>query len=335
MNGNLYTTLYTLSHIRYEGYHYCLNCVENTMLPTTPNWNDLRIFLEVYRTGSLSAASRQLKIDVSTASRHITSLERALSSPVFERHSNGLKITVRGREILEYVESMESQILAMMGAHLSEVNNMPSGKIRIGTMEGIASFYLAEKFAIFCKKYSEISVELLTSSHQVHVNRREADLFLSFYPYEVKGLDIMPIGKFSLYLYAAPSYLSRCGTPESRAELHQHSFISYIEDLVELDTVRWLYEVIERPDIAFSSSSMVTQMFAATGGIGMVLLPEFMQAEQFGLQKVLPETVSVSRVVWLSVHRDLRYLPKMKAVISFLIHQFSTDYPNQVGVKIE
>ncbi|WP_222614648.1 helix-turn-helix domain-containing protein, partial [Klebsiella pneumoniae] len=83
MNGNLYTTLYTLSHIRYEGYHYCLNCVENTMLPTTPNWNDLRIFLEVYRTGSLSAASRQLKIDVSTASRHITSLERALSSPVF------------------------------------------------------------------------------------------------------------------------------------------------------------------------------------------------------------------------------------------------------------
>ena len=36
--------LFTLSHIRYEGYHCCLNCVENTMLPTTPNWNDLRIF---------------------------------------------------------------------------------------------------------------------------------------------------------------------------------------------------------------------------------------------------------------------------------------------------
>ena len=305
------------------------------MLPSMPNWNDLRIFLEVYRCGSLSAAARQLRIDVSTVSRHIASLEKDLGTPVFQRLPAGLKATTKGREILSFIESMETHSLAMMQVDKTGVSRLPAGEIRIGTMEGIASFYLAGKIGKFNEKYPNIRVELLTSSHQVHVNRREADLFISFYPYDGKGLDILPVGKFRLYLYAHDDYLQKYGAPADITELRDHKFISYISDLIELDTVRWLDEAIINPDIIFSSSSLVAQMFAAASGSGIAMLPEFMQTERFGLKTVLKESVEVSRVVWLSVHSELRYLPKMKAIIGFLLEVFGHDYPNDPGIRLK
>ena len=47
------------------------------------NWDDYRIFLDVARSGSLSAASIILKIDVATVGRRITRLETALNSRLF------------------------------------------------------------------------------------------------------------------------------------------------------------------------------------------------------------------------------------------------------------
>ena len=44
-----------------------------------PNWDDLRIFLEVARHGSVHAASRQLGLDHSTVCRRIGRLETLLA----------------------------------------------------------------------------------------------------------------------------------------------------------------------------------------------------------------------------------------------------------------
>ncbi|MFK3708693.1 LysR family transcriptional regulator [Klebsiella sp. NPDC088457] len=304
------------------------------MISSSPNWNDLRIFLEVYRTGSFSGAARQLKMDVSTVSRHIASLERFLSTPVFERNPAGLKMTLTGKELLSHVEAMEANSLAMLDSKHSGHGQHPAGEVRIATMEGIASFYLSGQFIAFHQKYPQIHLELITSSQQVHVNRREADLFLSFYPYEGKGLDILPVGKFSLYLYASPDYLHKQGVPATVSILEKHTFVSYIEDLIELDTVRWLNEYIEKPTVIFSSTSMVAQMFAAIAGGGIVMLPEFMHAEKYGLTRIPLNEIVVSRTVWLSVHRELRYLPKMKVVIAFLRDIFLRDFPAPPGIRI-
>lgn len=305
------------------------------MPASEPNWNDLRIFLEVYRRGSLSAAARQLHIDVSTVSRHIASLEKSLNGPVFERQPSGLKVTPLGMGILASVETMESHSLALMQAVRDTSGELAAGRVRIATMEGIGSFYLAERTVQFNTVYPNISIDLITSSHQVHVSRREADLFLSFYPYEAKSLDILPVGKFHLYLYASQSYLDKKGYPTDKEALSEHCFVSYIEEMIELDTVRWLQEVLENPSIIFSSTSMVAQMFAAASGAGIVMLPEFMKAERLGLQRVLANEVMAQRVVWLSVHSELRYLPKMKAVINFLIDAFQHDYPNVPGIVLK
>lgn len=296
------------------------------------NWSDLRIFLEVGRSKTLSAAARRLGVNESTVSRRISQLEYTLGETVLERDHLGFHLTQRGRELHEHVREMERGAIALAVA-MGDADGAPSGRVRLATMEGIASLYLAGEFAALQQRHPALEIELVTSANLVRVNRREADLFLSFFPFEGRGLDVSPVGEFVLHLYGAPTYLQECGTPRSVDDLAQHRFCSYVDDLVQLDTVRWLHEGVPRPNVVFHSTSMLAQMFAAAAGQGLVMLPTFARAERFGLVSVLTAEVAVKRVVWLTVHRDLQYTAPIKAVVRFLREILRRDYPLPPGVR--
>lgn len=294
--------------------------------PTRLNWDDLRIFLEVNRSKTLTAAARQLRIDDSTVSRRIAALEASLNETLFIRDSAGLHPTPRGLELLMCVQDMERGALAITEPAIAS-DRTPCGHVRVATMEGIASLYLAAEFVALRERYPLLEVELVTSSNQVQVNRREADIFISFFPTAGRGLAVTEIGAFQLHLYASPEYLARAGTPRSVDDLTGHDFVSYVDDLVQLDTVRWLREGVPNPRVVFHSSSMLAQMFAAGGGAGIVMLPTFARAERFGLVPVLGRRVEVGRMLYLAVHKELQHTPRVKAVCEFLQEIIARDYP--------
>ncbi|MGL1507599.1 LysR substrate-binding domain-containing protein, partial [Vibrio parahaemolyticus] len=91
------------------------------------------------------------------------------------------------------------------------------------------------------------TVELVTSAQTVYVHKREADLFVSFFRPPGPGLISERIGKFRLGLFASRSYLDTHGMPATLRDLGDHWFVSYIEDLIQVDSVRWLADVIEEP----------------------------------------------------------------------------------------
>jgi DNA-binding transcriptional LysR family regulator len=150
---------------------------------------------------------------------------------------------------------------------------------------------------------------------------------LSFFRAEGRGLRVEPIGQFDLHLYGEAEYLQRHGKPKSIDDLSKHVFASYVDDLVHLDSVRWLREVAADLKVVFHSSSMLAQMSAAAAGVGLVMLPTFAHPERFGLQRVLDEQTKVNRVLWLTVHQDLEYTPRVRAVVDYLRMIMLRDYP--------
>jgi len=60
------------------------------MANTQPGWELYRTFIEVARTGSLSAAARRLGLSQPTAGRHIEALEAALGLALFSRSPRGV-----------------------------------------------------------------------------------------------------------------------------------------------------------------------------------------------------------------------------------------------------
>jgi len=291
------------------------------------SWDDLRIFLIVARTGNLSKAGRQLGIDHSTVGRRISALEHALATPIFERDRLGYRLNTQGRDMLAHVEAIEASVLTL-GDALESGEPGPAGHVRIATMEGIASLYLSEQFVTLKRVNPGLTVELVTSAHDVRISQREADLFLGFFQPSGTNLDVRKLGEFELRLYAHPDYLASEGTPSSLADLEAHTFVGYIADLIQLDAVRWLDEAIAHPHIGFYSSSMLAQMFSAAAGGGIVMLPLFARAERFGLQEVLSGHTNVRREIWLSSSQYLQRVPRIRAVVAFLSEIIARDHPS-------
>lgn len=288
------------------------------------DWDDLRVFLAVVRGGNLSQAAKQLRLDHSTISRRITQLELSLGGPLFERRRDGLRSTALAERIVAHVETMERGIVAMRES-LAGSGHEAAGVVRVAMMEGIGSMYIARKLVPLADRHPQLRVELVTSAQLVNVSRREADLFLSFFRPTGRTFDCEQVGAFSLSLYGSQAYFDRHGEPRSTAELVDHRFVSYIDDLVQVDTVRWLDEVVASPMISFFSNSMLAQMTAAASGIGLVLLPRFSVVKESDLRVVLAREVVVRRELWLSVHQDLKYSTRIKAVVEYLKELFQED----------
>ncbi len=280
-------------------------------------WDDLRVFLAIARSGSLSQAARQMKLDHSTVSRRLAQLELCLGGALFERQRNGLKRTELGERIVAHVETMEGGVIALREA-LGSDNQEPAGVVRVAMMEGIGSLYLARRLAPFVERHPKIHIELVTSAQLVNVSRREADIFLSFFKPAGRGLSCTLAGSFVLSLYGAQAYFDRHGEPQSVADLVNHRFVGYVDDLIQVDTVRWLDEVIAAPAIALHSNSMIAQMTAAASGAGLVLLPRFSVQKEDQLRPVLERVVAVKRELWLNVHHDLQYSGRVRVVTDYL-----------------
>jgi DNA-binding transcriptional LysR family regulator len=286
------------------------------------DWDDLRVFLDVARVGSLTRAARMLKVDHSTVSRRLTRLEYAIGATLFERGRGGVTLTEMGVAVMRRAEELATGI-----RHLrADIGGSAAvGLVRLATMEGIASLWLTPRLRALQARAPDVRLELVTSSQQVRVNRREADLFLSFFRPTGRNLVSSQLGGFATQLWASPKYLKKAGVPKTLADLAHHDFIGYIEEFVLVDAVRWLEELVPDPRFIFTSNSMISQLGAARGGLGIVCLPSFSGADQVGLVKVLSDALTGRRELWLTVHTDLANSPRIKAVTDTLQSLISTD----------
>ena len=150
-------------------------------------------------------------------------------------------------------------------------------------------------------------------------------MFLSFFRQSGKGIVCEKVGEFVLYLYGTAEYFAQFGRPDSIADLHQHRFVTYIDDLIQMDTVRWLDEVIKGPEAQVTSSSMVAQIAFASSGVGLGLFPKFAIPKGSELVPVLTDSVRVKREVYISAQSDLLAAERVFQVHRFVKSIFESD----------
>ena len=287
------------------------------------DWNDIIYFLAVARERSFVRAAEKLRVDHTTVGRHVRELEASLNASLFSRRKTGFKLTETGYRLLQYAEGMEAQANS-----IAEEIGIPgadaSGAVRIAAMEGIGSFYLTQCLQELNERYPSIQVDLITDSHLLDLSRREADVFVTFYKPVGRRLSIKKLGEFKVSLFAAPSYFDRYPVPQTVADLEQHVFIDFIDELVQVSENRWLSDIFRPRHVAFRSSSLVAQFMSTSNGQGIGMLPSFVAAHDRNLVPILPTLFAV-RDIWLSSHDDFMHVARIKAVTSFLEQRVAHD----------
>lgn len=293
-------------------------------------WDDLQFFLAVARTGQLSTAARQLRSSHATVSRRIDRLEFALKVKLFERNPRGYVLTAMGQRFVDTAERMEQETERLQ-SDLTAGSTAQRGVVRISAPEGFSNFFFAGILQDFSARYPNISLELVTIQQIMSLSRKEADLAVVLD--EPKGGPYFSekLTDYHLQIYGSRRYLAVNPDITCRDDMLQHPFIGYIEDMIFAPGLDYLGDIHPRLRPQFQSSSIFAQLTATRNGLGLCVLPYFIAEKYPELQQVLPGDVDLRRHYWITCHRDLRHVPRVRGVIDFLTEEVERNAPAFLG----
>jgi len=281
------------------------------------DWSLLQSFLEVSAHGSLSAASRALRVSQPTLSRRLAELEEALSVSLFLRGPRGLTLTAAGERLLVIAERMRSAAGSV--PDVVEAGHDPvSGVVRVTAPDvGLVADWLPTLLLPLRTLHPGLIVELAVENRVVQMGKREADIAIRNQRPTEESLTVRSGGTLGWYFYAARDYVASRPRVAELAHLRQHDVLLY-ETPEDDRQARWLarHRLLER--VVLRSNSVDALARAARVGWGVTLLPAFVADHDAALERLLPDQPVTKTPLWLVTHVELKRSPRVGAVFKFI-----------------
>ena len=279
-------------------------------------WDDARHFLAVHRTGSLSAAARDLGVNQSTVGRRLVSLEERLSAKLFFRTRDGFRIAPAGEKLLTHAERMEDEAIAIAREIAGQETKL-TGSVRLTAPDMFGARIVAPLLAAFHARYPEIDLELDTDNRLRNLSKREADMAVRIGETREGGVVVRRLTEFGSALYASRDYLERRGTPRG-GDFAGHDFVGFAEPLMRSGEALWLSENAAAGRTVLRSQATAVQLQATLEGVGIAALPYYIADVEPSLVRIVPPAYVMRQEVCLAVHEDLRHTARIRVCADFL-----------------
>lgn len=278
------------------------------------NWNDLRYFLEVARTGRYLTAATRLGVTHTTVSRRINALEQALQTPLFESDERGLHLTAAGESILPLAQQFED-IAVLTHERAAEDQRSLSGNLRIGAPDGIGNLFLADKLTGFIHQNPELNIRLVPVPQNLNLIKREVDIAVTLEPSQRKDIHCQKLTDYALYLYVSKQYVEKNNVHLNHIEeIARHPFAGYIPDILYTDQLGFNQFIAPNLQECFQGATVISQFqFIANGG-GFGVLPYFMVQDDDRFIQVLPEKINFLRSYWVLTPMELRRRANVRSI---------------------
>ena len=283
------------------------------------DWNDLRPFLAVARTGSTLAASRSLKVSQATVSRRVTMLEETIGAALFARSASGYALTARGRSMLPFAEAVEAAAIAFDEGIKAESRRL-SGKVLITTVESAANGWVIPALVKLRDEHPEIAVEIITTDALLDLARGDADIAIRFGQKPTQdSLVVRHLIDLDECFYASREMVTRLGRPSCYAELARYPMVAYPDERLG-EFGGWIAANIPDAKVVQRANAMSSIIAAARAGVGAVLLPTIMGDDYRDLVRLMPP-IPLRPPCWLVTTDAARRQPHVRAVIDRVVEQ--------------
>lgn len=196
----------------------------------------LGLFARVAELGSIAGAARELNVSPSVATRRLASLERALSTRLFQRTTRSLKLTEGGAIALEWArQSLESY--GKVTDDLAAIEGRPSGLVRLVANEFAAVYYLPPFLSRFARDYPDIRLSITTTDNVVNLVEQGCDVALHSGQIPDSSYVGVRVREFQRVLCASPAYLERRGVPRRLEDLARHDCLVH----EPTEPVNWMF----------------------------------------------------------------------------------------------
>ncbi len=255
--------------------------------------NAMALYVKVVENNSFSRAAQRESVPVSTVSRKISQLEKALGVRLLERSTRQLRMTEIGQDYYERcrrgLEEFETANL-MVTDRQAEV----SGRLRLSVPPSLSDVVVVPLIHAFQEQYPNAIVNCLVTDRHVNHIEDGIDISLRVGDLQDSSLVARRLLRYRSVLVAAPGYLGRAGAPSHPNELALHALVAFSQ---WQPTVTWVLEnngeafkVSVQPRIAINDYTGVES--AVINGLGISEIPSILCRQRIqdgSLVEVMPE----------------------------------------------
>lgn len=296
----------------------------------------LEIFAAVVQDGSFSQAARRMYLTQSAISQHIQDIENDLGTALFTRGPRGVKLTPEG-EILHTYTLRILQMIREAEDAVTNVANITSGQLVIGTTPGVNIYLLPQWIRSFQQRFENLTISVQTDvtpnlvnavlDHKVDLGIIEGEINTEQAP----QLGRVVLEEIDLFVIIGAEH--RCWNKETvpTDALNGQPFIvrqqgSQTRQFVE----HKLAEHGIKPRIVAEFDNQESIKHAVASGLGITILPEYAirQEVEMGILQALPiEGVPLKRELKLIWDDLYPFSPSTRAFLSNLAQHFPQAMP--------
>lgn len=274
------------------------------------DWNDLRVFLAVARTGSTVAAGRRLGVNQTTVARRVAALEAAVGAQLFDRRREGYVLRADAGDLVVTAEAVEAQA----GVFADQARALVRGLTRlvITANESMANIIVAPAVRAFHAEHPEVRVDIAISTRTLDLDRGEADIALRTAPAPPEGdLAVRRLGEGYWAAYCNADYAARRGAPAGPAALAGHTVLT-----LEHAAASRLATLASDAQSELRDS-MGDLVVAVRAGLGVASLPCIVGDAQPDFVRCFMQDDPVTPV-WLIHHRRLSGSPQARRFLELV-----------------
>ena len=286
-------------------------------------WSLIQDFSAVAKLGSLSKAAKHLNTSQPTLSRQIAMLERKLQMTLFERSTQGLRITTAGEKLIETSLAMEQASDEFLRIASGAAMTL-AGNIRISVNEVIGHYYLPKAIIEFNQHYPEVQVEIDVCNQPKSLHKRDADIALRMFRPVQPDLIAKRLPDIKLQLAASKTYLAKQKQPIDMQNIKQHKLIGFDRNTDFIKSVNQLDIPLSAKDFCLKTDFLPLQIELARNGGGLTITHENLIDQCDDLESIKLDLTLPSLEFWLVCHADVKHNRRIRIMMDFLSSYFET-----------
>ena len=294
----------------------------------------LRYFSKVVQTGSFTRAASEFSVPPSSVSRRIADLEKSLGASLLKRSTRAVQVTEIGQIYFAQVQDILLQ-LEQSDESVRSYQAKPMGQLRISSMVSFGERLLLPLLDEFKRLYPAIILDVSLSDELSALGRDDVDVAIrgGYAPNErVQAIRLMDNEFIPV---AAPSYISAAGMPQHVFELRQHQGLFF---RTPKGPSPWLCECegewhdVSGKAVAISNNGkwLVDQVL---DGQGIMMAPRWSigrylesgELRELVFEPALRVSQNADLAIYLLYHKPRYLVPKVKAMVDFLVARTSRD----------
>lgn len=273
-------------------------------------WDDLQIVLAIAEEGSLSGASRALRISYATVFRRLGEMEQGLGVTLFERSRTGYTPTLAGNDLAASAKRVQREINSAERRIIGQDLTL-TGSLRITTTDTLFAGLVSPLLASFRQRYPEITLEVVISNQLQSLSRREADIAIRPTRKPPETLVGRKVNVINQAIYGQKALWQSTPLPLEPASLLTESWIGPDVHLGDATLEKWMMD----KNTAYRLDSMLGMQSAVRFGTGIAVLPCYLGDADTALLRLSDPIEELTTQLWLLTHPDLRHVTRVRAFI--------------------